>query len=194
MTLHHSLIVGLWIAFVAYWGIAAIDTKRSLGTRTWWRDGGPRSGIALVTVLILLALRIPAVSRAARVVSPFAAGDGVLADAVGVALCALGMGFAVWARIHLGRNWGLPMSRKANPELVTTGPYALVRHPIYTGWLLAMLGSAVAETAVWLLPLILCGGYFLHSARREERFMAERFPQDYPAYRRRTKMLVPFLL
>jgi len=194
MTLHHSLIAGLWIAFVAYWGIAAIDTRRRLGTRARWRDGGPRLGIALVTVLILLALRIPAVSRAARAVSPFAPDDGVLAGAVGVALCALGMGFAVWARIHIGRNWGLPMSRKAKPELVTTGPYALVRHPIYTGWLLAMVGSAAAQTAVWLLPLILLGAYFIYSARREERFMTERFPHDYPAYRRRTKMLVPFLL
>ena len=57
---------------------------------------------------------------------------------------ASGIGLAIWARIHLGRNWGMPTSQKADPELVTTGPYRFVRHPIYTGLLVALLGTALA--------------------------------------------------
>ena len=85
----------------------------------------------------------------------------------------------------------MPMSTKENPELVTTGPYAFVRHPIYTGILLAMLGTAIGENVSWLLPLLLFGGYFIYSARREEELMLRQFPEQYPAYMRRTNMLVP---
>ena len=67
----------------------------------------------------------------------------------GVALCLLGFGLAINARRHLGRNWGTPMSRKEQPELVTSGPYALIRHPIYTGLILAMLGSAIGVNVFW---------------------------------------------
>jgi len=79
-------------------------------------------------------------------------------------------------------------------ELVTTGPYALVRHPIYGGMLLAMLGSALAQSLLWLAPLLVYGPLFIRSARREERLLLERFPQRYPGYLKRTKMLVPFVL
>ena len=62
----------------------------------------------------------------------------------------LGLALAVWARVYLGRNWGMPMSRRADPELVTTGPYRRVRHPIYSGLILAMAGTAIAVSLYWL--------------------------------------------
>lgn len=99
----------------------------------------------------------------------------------GVGFCALGVGLAILARTYLGRNWGMPMSRKENPELVTSGPYALVRHPIYGGMLLAMLGSTLGESVFWVLPFILFGIYFIYSATREERLMVRQFPDRYPA-------------
>ena len=88
----------------------------------------------------------------------------------------------------------MPMSRKENPELVTSGPYAYVRHPIYTGILIAMLGSAIGASAFWLIPLVLLGIYCVYSARREEKRMMEQFAEQYLQYMSRTKMLVPFLL
>ncbi|MGB6953481.1 MAG: isoprenylcysteine carboxylmethyltransferase family protein, partial [Candidatus Cybelea sp.] len=90
-------------------------------------------------------------------------------------------------------NWGLPMTRRANPELVTSGPYALVRHPIYSGLLLAMIGSGLALSVSWAIGLLIVGPYFIYSARAEEQTMADAFPQQYPAYRTRTKMFVPFV-
>jgi len=184
------LILGCWIVFAAYWAIAAIGAKPNLGVRGWRREGGLR--LALI-VLTLLLLRVPSVREALRQLQRDGAGIAVFTGAAGVALCALGMTLAIWARIHLGRNWGVPMSRKEDPELVTTGPYGFIRHPIYLGILLAMLGSTLGASIFWLLPLILFGGYFVYSARNEEILMLAQFPQQYSAYRQRTKMLLPFL-
>ena len=85
------------------------------------------------------------------------------------------------------------MSEKADPELVTTGPYSAVRHPIYSGIILAMAGTAVAVSWYWLVAVVLLGGYFIYSAVMEERYLAERFPDAYPRYKQSTKMLIPFV-
>jgi protein-S-isoprenylcysteine O-methyltransferase Ste14 len=114
--------------------------------------------------------------------------------AIGLGLFALGLGFAIWARRTIGRNWGGPMTQKDDPELVTSGPYRLVRHPIYSGILTAGIGTAVALSWFWLLPVVLGGIYFIYSATVEERFLTAQFPDSYPAYRRSSKMLVPFIL
>jgi protein-S-isoprenylcysteine O-methyltransferase Ste14 len=85
------------------------------------------------------------------------------------------------------------MSEKVDPELVTTGPYSRVRHPIYSGIILAMIGTAIAVSWYWLLAVVLLGAYFVYSAVMEERYMAGLFPDTYSAYKRSTKMLVPFV-
>ena len=118
--------------------------------------------------------------------------DPVLAG-VGVALFVLGLSLAIWARLYIGRNWGMPMTRKEEPELVTTGPYRRVRHPIYTGIILAMLGTALATTLFGLIAVAVLAAYFIYSATREESYLAGQFPDTYPAYKRSTKMLVPFV-
>ncbi len=123
-----------------------------------------------------------------------AAGSGSVIGGLGVVICALGVALAMRARIDLGQNWGIPMSRRVNPELVMSGPYRFVRHPIYSGILLAMIGSTLATGPLWIVALALGGGYFVYSARREEAYMMERFPDRYPAYRQRTKLLIPFVL
>jgi len=105
-----------------------------------------------------------------------------------------GLGLAVWARVFLGRNWGMPMTQKDEPELVTGGPYGRVRHPIYTGILLAMLGTGLAVDLYWLIALGVTGPYFLYSAMVEEKRLIATFPVAYPSYRARTKMLIPFVL
>lgn len=86
------------------------------------------------------------------------------------------------------------MTEKNEPDLVTSGPYHLVRHPIYSGILVAGVGSAVALSWSWLLLAALAGAYFVYSATVEERYLIKRFPDAYPAYKRSTKMLVPFVL
>jgi protein-S-isoprenylcysteine O-methyltransferase Ste14 len=170
-----------WLVFWLGWLVAAVSAK---GGRSRWqgRHAGVRVVIAVVVVL-LLRLRV---LHSHPVHSPWLAG-------VGLAMFVLGLALAVWARVHLGHNWGTPMSEKDDPELVTTGPYRWIRNPIYSGIILAMIGTAVAISVYWLAVVALAGGYFVYSAFVEQRYMASRFPDTYPAYQRSTKMLVPFV-
>ncbi|HVC14511.1 MAG TPA: isoprenylcysteine carboxylmethyltransferase family protein [Acidimicrobiales bacterium] len=170
-----------WAAFWLYWLVAAFSMKR--GRVPWSRDLGVRA----VIVLVVFALYRLGVIRHQHL------NTNLWLAALGLFVFAAGLAFAVWARLHIGRNWGTPMTRKDEPELVTSGPYRLVRHPIYSGVLVAGVGTAVAISWVWLVAVGLAGCYFLYSASVEERYMTEQFPDAYPAYRRSTKMLVPFL-
>lgn len=190
MTIFQWIIPALWLVFIIYWGISALSAKRSLGVTAWWRQSLLRGGVVVLTIALL---HVAGAGHGLRAVQAYQASSQLLGG-VGAALVLLGLGFAIFARVYLGRNWGMPMSRKAEPELVTGGPYAFVRHPIYSGIILALLGSAIGQSIIWALPLILFAPYFLYSARCEEELMREQFPVQYPEYVRRTKMIVPFLL
>lgn len=174
-----AAILLVWAGFWVYWLVAAIGSKQ--GSR---RGRRRLPGLSLVVALIVVRLFG---THQLAVHSP-------VLRAVGVVLFLSGLGLAVWARIYLGRNWGMPMTEKEEPELVTSGPYRFVRHPIYSGLLLAVLGTALATNVYWLITLLILGIYFVYSARVEEGLMASNFPEAYPAYRARTKMLIPFLL
>jgi protein-S-isoprenylcysteine O-methyltransferase Ste14 len=117
-----------------------------------------------------------------------------LLGAIGAVVFASGIALAIWARIHLGRNWGMPMTQKAEPELVTSGPYRLVRHPIYSGLLLGLLGTALVNNLIGLIIVAILGAYFYYCASIEETNLSRTFPTAYPAYRTTTKMLIPFVL
>ena len=149
-------------------------------------------GIMMVAVILLVS-GIPVLRHAVRDAQLYEF-DNTLIATVGTTLSFLGAALAILARAWLGRNWGMPASRKENPELVTTGPYALVRHPIYAGFILLMLGSTLTISLFWAIPLVLLGAYFVRSARREEKLMMAEFPEQYPAYINRTKILLPFML
>jgi protein-S-isoprenylcysteine O-methyltransferase Ste14 len=169
-----------WVAFWVGWLAAAVRVKSG---RT--RFGGYIGSRIAIAVLIVGLNRV----HAFHGTSPH---DTAL-DVVGLALWVSGLGFAIWARVYLGRNWGTPMSQKESPELVTSGPYRWVRNPIYSGIILALFGTALAVDLQWLIVAVLIGGYFVYSAVMEQRFMAEQFPDTYPAYRSSTKMLIPFV-
>ncbi len=173
-----------WAAFWLYWLVAAVSTKRGRGRIPWSRQLRIRAVIAL---LVIVLIRLGAFRGHGLHTDPWRAG-------IGLVLFALGLAFAIWARMHIGRNWGTPMRQKDEPELVTSGPYHLVRHPIYSGFLAAGVGTAVALSWQWLIAVGLAGVYFLYSAMVEERYLTDQFPEKYPVYKRSTKMLVPFIL
>ena len=177
-----DLIFGFgWGLFWAYWLAAAFSKKR--GRVPWSRELAIRAVIAIV-VLVLFRL---------GVFRHYDANTEPARAAIGIVLLALGLGFAVWARVHIGRNWGMPMTQSNDPELVTSGPYRLVRHPIYSGLLLALIGTAVGLSWIWLIAAGLAGGYFVYSALVEERFLASEFQDAFRSYRSSTKLLVPFV-
>ena len=113
---------------------------------------------------------------------------------IGAAMVAAGIAFAVWARYHIGRNWSGVITVKEDHQLVRTGPYGLVRHPIYSGLLLAIAGSALARgTLGGLLAVALVLFSFMRRIATEERWMTETFGAAYEDYRAATSALVPFL-
>jgi protein-S-isoprenylcysteine O-methyltransferase Ste14 len=171
-----------WAVFWLYWLVAAFSMKR--GHVPWSRELRIR---AVLIVVVIVLVRLGAFRGHSNHGDPWR-------TSVGLVLFALGLGFAIWARVHIGRNWGSPMSQKKEPELVTSGPYHLVRHPIYSGILVAAVGTAVALSWLWLTAVVLAAIYLLYSATVEERYLTEQFPDDYPAYKRSTKMLVPFVV
>jgi protein-S-isoprenylcysteine O-methyltransferase Ste14 len=185
------ILAALWLLWVVYWAISACSTKRDMR-----RDlGRPVAAIrvmtfasVLLTVLALNGGRFNGEFSNAETPRPFASGP---VAAIGMVHTALGIGFATWARVIIGRNWGRPMSQKENPELVTGGPYACVRHPIYSGLILAMIGTALVLND-FEIPLAL-GAVFIYSALREERYLLEQFPNSYRQYKQRTKRLVPYV-
>ena len=170
-----------WATFWLYWLVAALFMKR--GRVPWSRELRIR---AVIVIIAIVLARLGAFRGYSLNTDPWRAG-------IGLVLFALGLGFAIWARVHIGRNWGTPMTQKDEPELVTSGPYHLVRHPIYSGILVAGVGTAVALSWPWLVAVALAGVYFVYSATVEERHMTEQFPDAYPVYKRSTKMLVPFI-
>ena len=181
MTVIGSVIGVGWAVFWIYWLAVSVGVKA--GRTPWTRFAGVR--VAIVLVLLLL-LRLGVFRGRAVTHDPWL-------QVTGLVIFLLGLALAVWARVYLGRNWGMPMTEKADPELVTTGPYRTVRHPIYSGIILAMVGTTIAVSLYWLVAVVLLGGYFVYSAVMEERYMTDRFPDTYPKYKQSTKMLIPYI-
>jgi len=175
------VILVAWVAFWIYWLVASAGVKK--GRTRWGRFAEIRVAVILI---VLLLVRAGTFKGEATTSDPWLEGTGL-------AIFASGLALAVWARMYLGRNWGPPMSEKVDPDLVTTGPYRKVRHPIYSGIILAMMGTAVAVSWYWLVAVALLGTYFVYSAVMEDRYMVRLFPTRYPGYKRSTKMLVPFV-
>jgi protein-S-isoprenylcysteine O-methyltransferase Ste14 len=186
--IHRWLLFALWMGWAFYWWLTSIDVKET-ARREPLVSRVLHLGPMLVAAMILWSPRfnVPGLETRFMPRAPWAYW-------LGVGVTVGGLAFAVWARRHIGRNWSAIVTLKQDHELVTSGPYALVRHPIYTGLLSGFLGSAIA-LGQWrgLLALAIVYVALLRKYRLEERWMRERFGVAYDAYRARVKALVPFL-
>ncbi len=183
-----ATIIGLcWVIFVVYWGIAALRVKRTLERRGDWIRGAIFALVAIGVVLLR--------SRLGRSMDPFVLPRTLPLRIVADVLAIGGVLVLLWARTILGGNWSGAVTLKENHELIQHGPYAYVRHPIYSGLMLLGLATAVHYATLGgfvLLALVWVG--FVLKMRQEEQLMTEQFPDRYPAYRARVKAIVPFVL
>jgi protein-S-isoprenylcysteine O-methyltransferase Ste14 len=181
------LIPALWLAWGIYWVMAARDVKQ-----VRWRETPAASlthlaPLALATVL----LGVPDIWPSFLLARLWP--HGWAPYWIGVGFVAGGLLFSIWARLHIGRNWSGSVTVKEDHALVRSGPYRIVRHPIYTGLILAFLGSAIA-LGQWrgLASVLLAFLSFTLKSRSEEVQMAKNFP-DYAQYRREIAALIPFI-
>jgi protein-S-isoprenylcysteine O-methyltransferase Ste14 len=183
-----ALVIG-WIIFWLYWIVSAFGSKKEAPANIKQFFVIRITLFPLVVVLVLIFDRLPDSLRNHYQ----SVTSNHLVMAVGLFLFLGGLVLAIWARRHLGKNWGMPMTKKQAPELVTSGPYHYIRHPIYTGFLLMTLGSFLGICMFWLIIFVVAGIFFVYSAYAEERLMQQQFPRVYSSYKAKTKMLIPFL-
>jgi protein-S-isoprenylcysteine O-methyltransferase Ste14 len=177
----------LWLAWLTYWWLSARNVKRTSWrepTGLWLRHRVP---------LMLCALLLAAPGLMQGVLTRRFLPAGTTCPVLGTLLVAAGLGFSVWARRHLGRNWSAHVAVKEDHVLIRTGPYRRLRHPIYTGLLLAFLGMVliIGEwRALVAFGFVLVA--FAVKSGQEERRMRDAFP-EYEQYRRETAALIPFV-
>jgi len=178
-----------WIAIGLVWAVTAIAAKRIVRAE----PAGSRTGHVLTMALALALVFSPAVRFGP--LAWRAVPDSAAAEEIGFALTVAGIAFAIHARLYLGGNWSSIAAIKQGHTLVRTGPYAVVRHPIYAGLLLGLAGTAIAYGEIGcFLGAILAFAAWLAKARTEESLLAGQFGDTYRQYRRQVKTLIPFVL
>jgi protein-S-isoprenylcysteine O-methyltransferase Ste14 len=178
------LFAAVWGGWLLFWLVSARGTKRAASrTGPFWRL--TVAGTAFVVWLGVW--RFPEYAGQ-QLLAPSAAREYI-----GLLLTVCGLGFTMWARRALGTNWSATPTIKKEHELIQHGPYRLVRHPIYTGLLLAVFGSCLVAGRVWALCVLGMAAILLFMKfKAEEALLARQFPEAYLLYRRRVKALIPF--
>ena len=182
----YSAAAAIWLIWVVGWWLGALRTAKSVNRES------PGSQLSYTifnwigaALLFFTPIRDRIFTRALYPLSLTVAWIGVVFVAVGLA-------YAVWARFHLGRLWSAVVTVKAEHRIVKTGPYTITRHPIYTGMLLAVVGTVVArDTFGALLGGALIATGLVLKVRREERMLLDHFGADYQAYQQEVPRLVP---
>lgn len=180
-----------WLAFVAYWVWSARGIKAPVRTQAPWL----RLLAYWLPLLLAVVLLGPGEWFADSPLRERFVPKGIAVKATGLLLTVAGIALACRARHLLGRNWSSEVQIKQGHELIQAGPYRLVRHPIYTGLLLAFLGTAL-KVGDWrgLLAVAIVFASFWFKLRQEERWLLESFGAPYADYMRRTRALIPGLL
>jgi protein-S-isoprenylcysteine O-methyltransferase Ste14 len=188
-----QLIAACWVIFMVVWFIAAFFTKRTVErSASFWRVVWIAAAIAVISLAGsgngVVWNRLP---QGWDWTWADTDAIGVIADAVTVA----GLLITLWARATLGSNWSGTVTFKENHELITSGPYAFVRHPIYTGLLTMLLGTVIISGHAFGFAVLALGTLMLWlKSLDEERLMTKHFPDAYPPYKKRVRAIIPFVL
>lgn len=177
-----------WIALLAYWVFSARKLK-SIKRREPSAERIVYLVFMLATYLVMFNEQIDFGPLGKRFVPPLPA-----IGALGVAITVIGVAFAIWARWHLGENWSATVTVKKGHELIRSGPYGRIRHPIYTGMLVGLAGTALALGEYrGLLSLGMAVACSFVKARKEERYLVQEFGAGFKEHAEQTGMFLPKL-
>jgi protein-S-isoprenylcysteine O-methyltransferase Ste14 len=179
----------LWIAYIVYWWVKSRGVKiseqieptssRMVRALTLW-----------ITIILLAIQSIPL-----GILDRHITSSSLACFWIGFVLTTAGLLFSVWARHHLGSNWSQAVTVKQDHQLITSGPYAIVRHPIYTGLLSGLIGSAIAlDKLRGVVAVILAFVVLWNKLRLEEKWMRVHFGEAYESYSKQVAMILPYLL
>lgn len=187
-TISNLIIPSCWIIFLVYWLVSAFQVKKTAERQSLSSALIHRIPLGL-SYFLLVDRRLPPPMNLTLIPRT----DWVLT--MGAVICVFGLFVTIWARWTLAGNWSSDVTFKQEHELVKTGPYRFVRHPIYTGLLVMCLGTAVEADKLrcWLAVLPMAVAFWI-KLKQEERLMLQHFPDEYPIYQRRVKALIPFLI
>jgi len=176
----------LWLGWLIYWVLAARRTATNQRMETLLTGASYR--LPLVLGVLLMAIPrfpFPLLNLTLWTETPPVLGAGV-------ALTAAGLALAVWARVHLGKYWSGRVTLKVNHRVIQTGPYACVRHPIYSGLILALLGTTITLGTVHAcLGFVFMFVSFLRKLQIEETWLRSHFGAEYERYQKQVKALFP---
>jgi protein-S-isoprenylcysteine O-methyltransferase Ste14 len=190
MQIYLQIIAGIWIIFLAIMFIPALTASVPAERRSSRYIGQSCILVIIVVILIIILSRFGAGALVFRLIP-----DSPLAGVAGVLFAITGLSFSLWARFHLGRYWSSMVMIKVGHQLIRTGPYRIVRNPIYSGILLAFAGAAVAigELPAFIALLIGIASIWV-KVKAEEEILLEKFGEEYRQYKREVKALIPFIV
>ena len=185
-----QFIILCWVIFPLYWIVAALSVKRTAKRQRGRGSWGWRFPIFLAVLLAVFLDRGVFLKYAGHTLWHRTFAVGIIADLITL----IGLVILIWARRTLGGNWSFDVVIKENHELIEYGPYAYVRHPIYSGFLLMTLGAAIFSgyLGAFIVFAILFSGFWLKS-RHEERLLIEYFPEAYPKYKKKVRAFIPLI-
>jgi len=182
-----AAVAALWLIWLIGWWVSAAASARTVSRPS----ASSQLKYSLLTwagaVLLFMHPR-----SASGLLQPLVSSSAL--SWTGVALVAIGLGFSVWARVHLGRLWSARVTLKEGHAIVRTGPYGFVRHPIYTGLVIAILGTLLTEiTVAAMAGVVLITTGFVIKLRQEERLLTDHFGAAYDVYRAEVRGLIPYI-
>ena len=177
---------GAWLVFLAYWLYSARQLKAVKR-----REPNAERAVYLALMVTAYSLVFNRWLNVGWLGSRFVP-DSTRIAAIGVAITFAGVALAIWARYHLGQNWSATVTLKEGHELIRSGPYSHIRHPIYTGMLIAFAGTALTLGQYrGLLGFAIATSTFFFKARKEERYLTQEFGDRFQEHMRHTGMFLP---
>lgn len=187
--IYHYLFLVTWISYFVYWRLMAKDVKSSLRTESTLSR--LIRFISIIFAFLLLWIpKFPIPLLTIRFLP-----DSYLVFWIGFIVTTGGLYFSVRARKRLGKNWSQAVTIKDDHQLITDGPYAIVRHPIYTGLIVGFIGTSLALGELrGLISDLLVFGVLLYKLRLEDKWLLEQFGESYKIYSQKTAAIIPFIL